>query len=144
MKKIDLELNIEEKMLLKQKGITQKSLADYAIDEVIAVLAAQPRRARILQALFEFQTIPSVGITFAKDLLFMDFYNLYELRDRQGPELLDLYESTLGCRVDPCVEDQFWLVIHYANNPYSKKQWWDFTPARKAYRAQYGYPINRP
>jgi hypothetical protein len=33
-KKVNLELTAEEKTLLKQKGITQKALIDYAIDEI--------------------------------------------------------------------------------------------------------------
>jgi len=33
--------------------------------------------------------------------------------------------------------------VHHANNPGSKKQWWDFTGERKAYRSKYGYPMYR-
>ncbi len=143
-KKVNLELTAEEKALLKQKGITQKALMDYAIDEIIHALNAPSQRAKILQALFEFQEIPSIGIRFANDLIFLGYYNLSELKDAKGPELLDQYEKKLGNRVDPCVEDQFRLVVYYANNPGSKKQWWDFTAERKAYRSKRGYPATRP
>lgn len=143
-KKIDLELTAEEKLLLKQKGITQKALMDYAIDEIIHVLNAPSQRAKTLQALFEFQQIPSVGIRFANDLIFLGYYSLAELQDKKGHELLDQYEKRLGSRVDPCVEDQFRLVVHYANHPDNNKQWWDFTAERKAYRTQYSYPADRP
>lgn len=34
--------------------------------------------------------------------------------------------------------------MHYANNPDSKKQWWDFTSERKVFRNQFGYPADRP
>ncbi len=143
-KNINLELTPDEKLLLKQQGITQKALMDYAIDEIIHVLNSSPSRAKNLQALYEFQQIPSIGIHFAHDLIFLGYHTLTELKDKQGPELLDNYEKKLGSKVDPCVEDQFRLVVHYANNPNSKKQWWDFTAERKAYRAQYGYPVDRP
>jgi len=143
-KKINLELTSEEKLLLKQKGITQKALMDYAIDEIIHALNSSSQRAKILQALFEFQQVPSIGIRFANDLIFLGYYSLAQLKDMQGSKLLDQYEKKLGSRVDPCVEDQFRLVVYYANHPGSKKQWWDFTSERKAYRAKNGYPANRP
>ena len=143
-KKINLDLTSDEKLLLKQKDITQKALMDYAIDEIIHVLNSSPQRAKVLQALYEFQQIPSIGIRFAHDLIFLGYHTLAELKDKQGPELLDNYEKKLGSKVDPCVEDQFRLVVNYANNPNSKKQWWDFTNERKAYRVKYGYPATRP
>ena len=143
-KKINLELTAEEKNVLKQKGITQKALRDYAIDEIIHALDAPSPRAKILQALFEFQQIPSVGIRFAHDLIFLGYYSLNQLKDKKGPELLDLYEMKLGSKVDPCVEDQFRLVVHHANHPDSNKQWWDFTAERKAYRTKFSYPKDRP
>jgi hypothetical protein len=143
-KKINLELTADEKQLLKQKGITQKALMDYAIDEIIHLLNATPARAKTLQALYDFQQIPSVGIRFAHDLIFLGYYSLAELKDKEGAQLLNSYEKKLGSKVDPCVEDQFRLVVYYANNPGSKKQWWDFTAERKAYRTKYGYPTDRP
>ncbi|AQT83292.1 hypothetical protein B1222_00565 [Paenibacillus larvae subsp. pulvifaciens] len=42
-----------------------------------------------------------------------------------------------------CVEDQFRLVVYYANNPESNKKWWDFTEERKHYRETNGYPSDR-
>jgi len=143
-KKINLQLTPDEKLLLKQKGITQKALMDYAIDEIIHALNAPSQRAKTLQALFDFQQIPSIGIRFAHDLIFLGYYSLNEFKDKKGPELLDLYEMKLGSKVDPCVEDQFRLVVYYANHPGSNKNWWDFTAERKAYRSQYGYPDTRP
>jgi len=143
-KKINLELTFEEKLLLKQKGITQKALMDYAIDEIIHALNSTPHRAKTLQALYEFQQVPSVGIKFANDLIFLGYYSLTMFKDLQGAELLDKYETKLGSKVDPCVEDQFRLIVHHANNRGSNKQWWDFTAERKAYRIKNGYPSNRP
>jgi hypothetical protein len=133
-KKIDLELTQPEKLMLNENKITQKSLADLAVDEIIAVLNPEPQRAEIIQALYEFQSIPSIGIRLAHDLMFLGYYQLADIKDKNGPGLLNEYERKIGYRVDPCVEDQFRLVVHYANNPDSKKQWWDFTTERKAYR----------
>ncbi len=143
-KNINLELTADEKLLLKQKGITQKALMNYAIDEIIHILNASAQRAKTLQALFEFQQVPSIGIRFAHDLIFLGYYTLAELKGKQGYELLNEYEEKLGHRVDPCVEDQFRLVVHYANNSGSNKKWWDFSAERKNYRAKNGYPATRP
>jgi len=143
-KSIDLELTTEEKQLIKNRKIPQKELTNYAIDEMITILDANAERAKILKTLFEFQTIPSIGIKFAKDLMLLGYHDLDSLKDKSGPGLLNDYEKHIGKWTDPCVEDQFWLVVHYANYPDSKKQWWDFTSERKAFRSQYGYPSDRP
>jgi hypothetical protein len=143
-KKIHLELTPAEKLTLKENKITQKSLIDLAVDEIIAVLNPEPKRARIIQALYEFQSIPSLGIMFARDMMFLGYYRLADVKDKTGPELLNNYEQKMGYKVDPCVEDQFWLVVEYANNPNTKKQWWNFTPQRKIYRCKNGYSNNRP
>ena len=42
------------------------------------------------------------------------------------------------------MEDQFRLVIYFANTNDATKMWWDFTPARKNYRVENGYPASRP
>lgn len=133
-KSIDLELTAAEKQLLKAKKVTQKHLQTLAADEIVHVLEASPARIKNLHALVEFQRLPSVGIEFARDLILMGYHSLAEVKNKTGPGLLDEYERLIGYRVDPCVEDQFWLAVHYANNPESNKRWWDFTPLRKAER----------
>ena len=143
-KRINLELTPAEKLLLKENKITQKSLTNLAIDEIITILNPEPQRARVIQALFEFQSIPSIGIRFAHDLMFLGYYQLNDVKSKTGPDLLNEYELKIGYKVDPCVEDQFWLAVDYANHPDSKNQWWDFTTTRKAYRSEYGYPDTRP
>lgn len=143
-KRINLELTVAEKLILKKHNITQKSLIDLAVDEIITLLSPPPQRVQIIQALFEFQSIPSVGIRFAHDLILLGYYQLTDIKDKSGPDLLNEYEYKIGYKVDPCVEDQFWLVVNYANHPNSKNQWWDFTTARKAYRSKNGYPDTRP
>ncbi len=42
------------------------------------------------------------------------------------------------------MEDQCRLVVHYASHRDDSKKWWDFTEERKNYRAENGYPANRP
>ncbi len=101
-------------------------------------------RAMELFALSEFQSIPSVGIRFAHDLIGMGYYSLNDLKRKDGAKLTDQYELQKGVWVDPCVEDQFRLVVHYANQPNSKLNWWNFTPERKAFREKNGYPSTRP
>lgn len=97
-----------------------------------------------LHALSEFQSLPSIGVRFAHDLISMGFYSLDELKKKDPVKLIHTLEKQVGAWADPCLEDQFRLVVHYAKNRNSKKNWWDFTPERKAYRQQYGYPKDRP
>lgn len=101
-------------------------------------------RAMELFALSEFQSLPSIGIRFAHDLIGMGYYSLHELKKKDGAKLTDQYELQKGVWVDPCVEDQFRLVVHFANHPDSKLNWWNFTPERKAFREKNGYPSTRP
>lgn len=143
-KNIDFEFTATEKQLLKGKGITLKSVANFATDEIAAVIDASPQRAKTLSALFEFQSIPSVGIRFAHDLMLLGYYNLTSLKDKTGSDLLNDYEKAIGHRIDPCLEDQFRLIVHYANHPDSTKKWWDFTNERKTFRNKHGYPADRP
>ncbi len=104
-KSINLELTLDEKQLIKTKKISQKDLANSTIDEMITILNANAERAKILKALFEFQSINSIGIKFAKDLMLLGYYNLTLLKDKSGPELLNAYEKHIEKWTDPCVED---------------------------------------
>lgn len=133
-----------EKATLKQHKISIAKLLDYAPDELEVLLKTTPERARQLYGLAEFQTVPSIGIKFAEDLVFMGYYSLNELRGKDGATLTDAYEQKKGYWIDPCVEDQFRLVVYYANTKDKTKNWWDFTAERKAYRLTHGYPASRP
>lgn len=144
MKTPKLDLNISEKASLKKAGIRINQLADYAPDEIGAILNVPQLRAQQISALIEFQTIPSVGPKFAHDLIDMGYYTLSQVKDKDGAGLLNDHERLIGAWTDPCVEDQFRLIVHYANHPGNGKQWWHFTAERKAYRAQHGYPDSRP
>ena len=92
----------------------------------------------------EFQQIPSIGIKFTQDLISMGYYSLKELKGKDGALLTEEFEFLKEYWIDPCVEDQFRLVVHYANTKDDSKNWWDFTLERKMYRIQNGYPSNRP
>jgi len=144
MKTPKLNLSLIEKASLKKAGIRMNQLMDYAPDEICAVLNVDDQRAKQIAALIEFQSIPSVGPKFAQDLIDMGYYSLSQLKDKNGAELLNEHERLIGAWTDPCVEDQFRLVVDYANHPGNGKQWWHFTAERKAFRAQHGYPANRP
>lgn len=143
-KNIDLELSAEEKLALKNQRISQKALQDYAPDEIAALLGASPDRAMELQALAEFQSIPSLGIGFAKELIAQGYYSLEQLKGKSAVQLFDAFEKHCGCWADPCVEDSYRLLVHYIGHRDDTKRWWDFTAERKAYREKFGFPADRP
>jgi hypothetical protein len=141
---VTYELSREEKLLLKQQGVSQKMLCDYAPDEIAAMLNAWPERTRELNALNEFQSIPSLGVGFAKELIAQGYYSLEQLKGKSAVELFDAYEKHCGCWADPCVEDSYRLLVHYIEHRDGSKRWWDFTKERKAYRTEFGFQADRP
>jgi hypothetical protein len=143
-KKIDYELSADEKQTLKERKVSQKALQDYAPDEIAAILGATPQRGKELQALAEFQRIPSLGIGFARELMAQGYYSLGQLRGKTAVELFDAFEKHAGCWADPCVEDSYRLLVHYIEHRDESKRWWNFTGERKAYREQHGFPADRP
>ncbi|MBL4678275.1 MAG: Pathogenicity locus [Mucilaginibacter sp.] len=143
-KKIDYVLSADEKALLKQQKVTLKMLQDYAPDEIAAMVQASADRARELSALAQFQSIPSLGIGFARELIAQGYYAPDDLKGRTAVELFDGFEKHCGCWADPCVEDSYRLLVHYVAHQDDSKRWWNFTAERKAYRAQHGFPADRP
>jgi hypothetical protein len=141
---IKLPLTDLEKARLKQNKVKIGEIHDYAVDELEVLLNTSPERARELYALAEFQMVPSVGIKFAEDLVFMGYHSLNDLKGKDGATLTDEFERKKGHWTDPCVEDQFRLVVNYANTNDHTKTWWDFTEERKKYRLKNGYPATRP
>lgn len=134
---IKLPLTDVEKANLRKNKIKIANVLDFAIDELEVLLNATPERAREIYALAEFQTVPSVGIRFAEDLVFLGYYTLNELKNKDGSKLTDEYEEKKGYRTDPCVEDQFRLVVYYANTNDTNKTWWNFTEERKNKKGSY-------
>ncbi|MCR8557975.1 helix-hairpin-helix domain-containing protein [Mucilaginibacter sp. BJC16-A38] len=143
-KTINYRLTLPEKQLLKTKKVSQKMLQDYAPDEIAALLEASTERARELNALSVFQSIPSLGINFAEELIGQGYYSLEQIKGRSAVELFDAFERHCGAWADPCVEDSYRLLVHYIENRDESKRWWHFTAERKAYREQYGFHADRP
>lgn len=139
-----LDITPAERKLLRRAGIRIKEIHLHKLPELQTILNVSKIRAMELYALSEFQSLPSIGIRFAYDLISMGYYSLKQLKDKDGAKLLDQFERQSGVWVDPCVEDQFRLVVYYAKHPESKKNWWDFTTERKAFRTKNGYPATRP
>lgn len=143
-KSINLELTTAEKQHLKEQNVSLKALQDYAMDEIAAILNASAERTRELFALAEFQNIPSLGVGFAKELIAQGYYSLAQLQGKNAAELFDAYEKHCGCWADPCVEDSYRLLVHYIEHRDESKRWWNFTKERKAFRAEFGFPADRP
>jgi hypothetical protein len=141
---IKLPLTVSEKASLRTHKIKIADILDFPSDELEVLLQTSSERAREIYALAEFQTVPSVGIKFAEDLVFLGYFSFKELQDKDGEKLTDYYEVKKGYWTDPCVEDQFRLVVHFANTNDQKKMWWDFTEERKKFRIENGYPSSRP
>ncbi len=144
MKTIKLPLTEAEKTSMKAHKLRPLQLLDFATDEIEVLLGVPTERSRELRALVEFQTLDSVGIRFAQDLVFLGYFSVSELQGKTGWELTNAYEEKIGYWIDPCVEDQFRLISHVANTGDRSKKWWDFTDERKKYRQESGYPKSRP
>lgn len=139
-----LKVTPAEVKKLRALKIRKSEMHLHNIEVLQTLLVTSKIRAMELFALSEFQRLPSVGIRFAHDLIWMGYYSLQDLKGKDPAKLTDQYELEKGVWTDPCVEDQFRLVVHFANHPNSKLNWWDFTPERKAFREKNGYPSTRP
>ena len=141
---IRLELSDSERKNFRKNKIRKSEILDFACDELEVLLNISEERAKEIYALADFQQIPSIGIEFAKDLIFLGYYSIGELKEKRGSDLIDQYEKKKGYKTDPCVEDQFRLAVDFAKNENYSKKWWDFTSERKKYRNEFGYPKDRP
>lgn len=139
-----LDVTPTERKKLRVANIRVKEIHRHTLNELQTLLQVSKIRAMELCALSEFQSLPSIGIRFAHDLISMGYYSLRQLKGKDGAKLIDQFEVQVGAWADPCLEDQFRLVVHYAHHPDSHKAWWDFTPQRKAFREKNGYPASRP
>ncbi len=141
---IKITLTNFEKQKLRIYKVKITDIKNFAVDELAVMLDTSFERAREIYALAEFQSIPSVGIKFAEDLIFLGYYSISELKGNTGAHLLEAFELKKGYVTDPCVEDQFRLTVYYGNTNDNTKNWWNFTEERKQYRLKNGYPLNRP
>jgi len=141
---IKLDLTPEEQKKLRANKIKYSGITEYLVDDLSALLNVPTTRAKEIYALAEFQSIPSIGVKFAYDLISLGYYSLDDLKDKDGAKMIEDLENLTGTWIDPCVEDQCRLVVDYANNRDNSKKWWDFTDERKKYRIKNGYPASRP
>jgi AraC-like DNA-binding protein len=139
-----LDIQIAEKRKLRAEGIKLNDIHHHPIRSLKAILNVSEIRAMELKALSEFQSIPSIGSKFAHDLIQLGFYSLNDLKGKDPAKLFNKLELLAGAWIDPCVEDQFRLVVHYADHPGHPVNWWDFTQERKKFRQDKGYPSTRP
>jgi hypothetical protein len=142
--KSGLGLTTLEKAKLRKTKIGTNGIMNCTIEELCHILDVSPQRAKEVHALSVFQSIPSIGVKFAHDLISLGYYSLSDIKHKTGVELINDLEVLTGAWIDPCVEDQCRLVVYYANDMICTKSWWDFTSERKEYRAKYGYPSTRP
>ena len=141
---IKLCLTPDEQKRRRANKIKSSEISEYLVDDLVTLLDITKARAMEIHALAEFQSVPSIGVKFAQDLISLGYYSLDELKDKDGANLSDDLELSTGTWIDPCVEDQCRLVVDYANNRADGKNWWNFTDVRKRYRIENGYPANRP
>lgn len=141
---IQLKLTDSERRSLRKHKIKKADITSFAPDELEEMLNISAARAQEIHALIDFQQIPSVGIKFAEDLIFLGYRTIASLKGLDGAKMVESLEIKKGYQIDSCVEDQFRLAIHFANTGDRSKNWWDFTAERKKYRAANGYPKNRP
>jgi len=139
-----INLTSSEKQKLRSNKVKISEMLNFAVDEIEVLVDVSFKRAREIYALLEFQTIPSIGIKFAEDLVSMDFYSIKELENKNGAKLVEEFELIKGYWIDSCVEDQFRLVVNFANTNDKTKKWWNFTEERKTFRLKNGYSNKRP
>lgn len=139
-----LDVSASEKKKLRALSIKVKEMHHHPVPELQRLMGVSKIRAMELYALSEFQSLPSIGIRFAHDMISMGYYSLRDVKGKDGAKLTDQFERHLGAWADPCQEDQFRLIVHYAQHPTVHRNWWDFTAERKAFREKHGYPANRP
>ena len=113
---IKLELSANERANLRKNKIKKAEILEYATNELAVLLNVSNTRAKEIYALVDFQQIPPIGIEFAKDLIFLGYYNIAELHGKNGANLTDHYEKKKGYKTDSCVEDQFRLAVDFAKN----------------------------
>lgn len=139
-----LDLNTIEKEQLRKNKIAIVQLQNYTVDEIEALLQTSAERAQTIAALIGFQRVPSLGFNFASELIDQGYTSLAQLKGKDPVELFNAYERHCGAWADPCVEDSYRLLAHYIAHNDKSKNWWDFTAERKAYRAKFGFPADRP
>src|SRR3954466_2147496 len=99
MSKTDLNpLAITPAEMQKLRGlkIRKNELHHHTVAELQAWMDIPKARAKELYALSEFQSIPSIGIRFAHDLISMGYHSLRDLKGKDGARLTHQYEKQVG------------------------------------------------
>lgn len=145
MSSYTLPLTDMEKRKLRKAKVKISELHTFDQEQIAQILDLPVETAKKLKGLADFQSVPSIGYKLAEKLVYqLNLFSLSEMKEKDPAKLFDELEQKLGVWTDSCVEDQIRCVVHYANNPDSSKQWYDFTDERKSYRKKVGFPVNRP
>lgn len=140
-----LPLTVEDKGKLRKAKVKLGDIHTLSTNQIAEILEMPIDEAKKIKALAEFQRVPSIGYELAEKLVnHLHIFSLQEIQEKDGATLFNELEKKMGVWKDSCVEDQIRCVIHFANNPNSNKQWFEFTKERKMYREVYGYPDDRP
>jgi hypothetical protein len=140
-----LPLTDEERKSLRREKLKLSDLYEHTPEDLSDRLNISVDRARYLVGMAIFQRIPSIGPNMAHNVVEdLQYYSFKEIKEEKGEELILRLEKKYGVWMDPCVEDSLRCIVHHARHPGSKKNWWDFTAERKAYRKKHGYPSDRP
>lgn len=73
---VKIPLTDIEKKTLRSKKIRIRDLQELGVEEIETVLEVSCSRAKEIYALATFQAIPSLGVKFAEDLIFLGYYSL--------------------------------------------------------------------
>jgi nucleotidyltransferase/DNA polymerase involved in DNA repair len=84
----------------------------------------------------------NVGKATLADFQLLGIATVGDLATRDADELYLALERITGGRQDPCVHDVFAPTIHEASTG-EAKNWWAFTPARKARQAAGSFPARQ-
>src|SRR5882724_4108010 len=91
-----LDITAGERKKLRAGRIRVKEIHLHTMSELQSVLQVSKIRAMELFALSEFQSLPSIGIRFAYDLVSMGYYSLKQLKRKDGAKLTDQFEIQTG------------------------------------------------
>jgi hypothetical protein len=128
-----LDLTQEERNSLRKGKIRLSDLASQTAAELSRTTGIAVRRCRELVSLAQFQTLGSVGLESARDLLALGFVDLEGLKQGDPVEMYDRLKSRSGGQLDPCVEDVFRCAIAQAQDPHLSSEflkWWLWSPCR--------------
>ncbi|TWI60043.1 helix-hairpin-helix domain-containing protein [Halalkalibacter nanhaiisediminis] len=140
-----LPLTKAERDSLRKFKIKIRDIYHLDLEYLSEILDVTLERANIIRGLAIFQYVPSIGQKLAEKLVYhLQIYSLDDIKGKDGAELFDQLEETLGVWIDGSVEDQIRCVISFAHSSNGDKQWFDFTEERKEYRKKKGYPKSRP